>query len=677
MSQTVSTETLNTRSVASRATRQPETETLFERYSLMAAAVITGVALVLGWTLGRLDLIGDNVEIGFYVVAYLAGGTFATIEAIRALIDRSVEIDLLMVTAAIGAAIIGHWTEGAILLFLFSLGNALEHYAMGRTKRAVQALMDLSPEDAMVIRDGQEMRVHIDELLIGDHVIVRPGERIPADGTVERGESAVDQAAITGESMPVVKHQGDEVFTGTINGHGALQVTVTRLAHESTLAKIIKIVQEAQEDKSRTQRFTDRFEGAYAVGVIAASLLYLAALVAIGGFDFNDAFYRSMILLVVASPCALVISTPASTLSALANAARNGILVKGAAQLEDIGTASVIAFDKTGTLTVGKPRVTDLLPAPGFSEDELLRVAASAERMSEHPLAEAIVNDAHRRSLKLDDAGNLQAVTGKGIQTSVNGHPVIIGNNALLDDHDVTADPLLFERAAALREQAKTVMFVAREHAGAYRLLGAIAVADTVRPQAKAVVERLHEIGIGKTLILTGDNERSARAVAAQLGIDDVTAELLPAEKLDVIETLKREYGTVIMVGDGVNDAPALARASIGVAMGAAGSDVALETADIVLMADDLGKLPYVIELSRKTRTIIRQNLGFALSVIAVLVTGTVLGVTTLPLGVVGHEGSTIIVVMNGLRLLRGVPLPSTGATITHPSMEPVTVGGD
>ena len=638
------------------ARRQSERESLFDRYSLMAAAVITGVALALGWTLGRLGLVGDEVEIGFYILAYLAGGTFATIEAAKSLIERSVEIDLLMVTAAIGAAIIGHWTEGAILLFLFSLGNALEHYAMGRTKRAVRALMELSPEDAVVVRDGQEQRVQVSELRIDDLVIVRPGERIPADGVIASGESAIDQAAITGESMPVVKGRGDEVFTGTINGHGALQVTVTRLAHESTLAKIIKIVQEAQQDKSRTQRFTDRFEGTYAVGVISVSLLYLGALETIGGMEFNDAFYRSMILLVVASPCALVISTPASTLSALANAARNGILVKGAAQLEDIGAVNVVAFDKTGTLTVGKPRVTDILPAPGVARDDLLRVAASAERMSEHPLADAIVQHAQLSGIDLDEVGDLQAVTGKGIVTSVAGRPVIIGNSALMADYAVPESESITRQASGLREEAKTVMFVTRQSAaGAYEFLGAIAVADMIRPQAAAVVERLHEIGIEKTLILTGDNERSARAVARQLGIDDVTAELLPAEKLDVIERLKQEHGVVVMVGDGVNDAPALARASIGVAMGAAGSDVALETADIVLMADDLGKLPYVVELSRKTRGIIRQNLGFALTVIAVLVTGTILGVTTLPLGVVGHEGSTIVVVMNGLRLLRGI----------------------
>jgi Cd2+/Zn2+-exporting ATPase len=676
MSQAIASPSSNTQTSASNAPGQPEKETFFDRYSLMAAAVITATSLFLGWTLGRLDLIGDEVEIAFYVVAYIAGGTFATIEAVKSLIERSVEIDLLMVTAAAGAAIIGHWTEGAILLFLFSLGNALEHYAMGRTRRAVQALMDLSPDDAMVVRDGVEQRVQIDDLLIGDLVIVRPGERIPADGVIASGESAIDQAAITGESMPVVKGLGEDVFTGTINGHGALQITVTRLAFESTLAKIIKIVQEAQEDKSRTQRFTDRFEGTYAIGVISASLLYLGALVAIGGMDFNDAFYRSMILLVVASPCALVISTPASTQSALANAARNGILVKGAAQLEDIGAVSVVAFDKTGTLTVGQPRVTDLLPVAGIAEHELLRIAASAERMSEHPLADAIVRRAQAAGMELEEPGDLQAIAGKGIVTSVAGERVIIGNTAMLADFSVAVPDTFESIVEQLRQQAKTVMLVARGSAGgAFELLGAIAVADTIRPQAAAVIERLHAIGVKKTLILTGDNEKSARAVAAQLGIDDVTAELLPAAKLDVIERLKREHGTVIMVGDGVNDAPALARATIGVAMGAAGSDVALETADIVLMADDLGKLPYVIELSRKTRRIIRQNLGFALSIITVLVTGTILGVTTLPLGVVGHEGSTIIVVMNGLRLLRGVPLAGRSTQAPVPNLTPVTTG--
>jgi Cd2+/Zn2+-exporting ATPase len=638
--------------------------------------VVTGVALVLGWTLGRLDLIGENVEVGLFIVSYIAGGTFATIEAVRALLRGSVVIDLLMIVAAAGAAVIGHWEEGAILLFLFSLGNALEHYAMGRTRRAVRALMELSPEDAVVVRDGREERVPVGELVVGDLVLVRPGERIPADGLIAGGESAIDQAAITGESMPVVKGPGEDVFSGTINGHGALQVSVTRLAHESTLAKIIKIVQEAQADKSRTQRFTDRFEGAYAIGVIAASLLYLGALVTLAGMDVNDAFYRGMILLVVASPCALVISTPASTLSALANAARNGILVKGAAQLEDIGAVNVVAFDKTGTLTVGKPRLTDLVPATGVDADELLTIAASAERMSEHPLADAIVAHARSQGVALRESGDLQAVTGKGIATTVEGVPIIVGTRALMDDYGVPVDTELDTAANDLRHRARTAMYVARGTPdGVFQLLGVIAVADTVRPEAASVIRRLHEIGVERTLILTGDNERSAQAIAWQLGVSDVRADLLPAEKLTVIEDLKREYGGVVMVGDGVNDAPALARASIGVAMGAAGSDVALETADVVLMADDLEKLPYVIELSCKTRRVIRQNLTFALGVISVLVIGTIFGITTLSIGVVGHEGSTIVVVMNGLRLLRGARVATEAAPRSGRVGAPVPAG--
>jgi Cd2+/Zn2+-exporting ATPase len=561
-----------------------------------------------------------------------------------------------MVTAAIGAATIGHWEEGAILLFLFSLGNALEHYAMGRTTRAVRALMELSPDEALVVRDGREQRLHVRELRLGDVVIVKPGERIAADGDILSGESAIDQSPITGESMPVNKTIGEPVFAGTINGRGALRISVTRLAHESTLAKIIKIVQEAQADKSTTQRFTDRFEGAYAIGVISASVLYLAALTLIGGFSFEDAFYRSMILLVVASPCALVISTPASTLSALANAARNGVLVKGAAHLENLGSVKVVAFDKTGTLTVGRPRLTDIVPLAGVTEAELLAVAATAERSSEHPLAQAVVNGARQRGVEPGEAGALEAVTGQGIVVKEHERTVFVGNEALFAGYGITLAPTARETADRLREDGKTIMYVGvREPAGDTATWGVLAVADTVRPVARQVVARLKELGIEHTVMLTGDNERAAHAIGRLTGVDEIHAGLLPEEKLTVIEDLGRRYGSVIMVGDGVNDAPALAAATIGVAMGAAGTDVALETADVVLMSDDLTKLPYAIELSRKARRIIRQNLGFALSVIAVLVSGTLLGLTSLPLGVIGHEGSTIVVVGNGLRLLRGV----------------------
>jgi Cd2+/Zn2+-exporting ATPase len=644
-------------------------ETIFDRYGLIGSAILTGVALTLGWLLGRFDLISGNVQLGFYIVAYLAGGTFATKEALVALWNRSVEIDLLMVTAAIGAATVGHWAEGALLLFLFSLGTALEHFALGRTTRAVRALMELSPEEALAVRDGQEVRLHIRELRLGDEIIVKPGERIPADGVVLSGESGVDQAAITGESIPVVKTPGEQVFAGTLNGQGALRVTVNRLAHESTLAKIIAIVQDAQADKSRTQRFTDRFEGTYAIGVIAGSALFLLALLGFGE-SFSDAFYRAMILLVVASPCALVISTPASTLSALANAARNGILVKGSAHLENIGAAKVVAFDKTGTLTMGKPRLTDILPAPGVSADELLTLAASAERASEHPLAEAIVNAAVSRTLPLSESENLQAITGQGIRADVDGQTVLIGNAALFEAHDAEVGQNPRANAEQLHDLGRTTMYVGvLGRDGAVQMLGVLGVADTVRPVAREVVQRLKELGIEHTVMLTGDNRLAASAIARQTGIDEVEAELLPEDKLTTIERLKERYGNVVMVGDGVNDAPALARATAGVAMGAAGSDVALETADVVLMADDLTKLPYAIQLSRKARRIIVQNLTFALSIIVVMIAGTIAGLTTLPLGVIAHEGGTIIVVANGLRLLGGIK--QAGNPIPQPALEP------
>ncbi len=642
--------------------RQDE-ESLIDRYGLLLATAITGIALLTGWLLARLDVIGPNVEVAFYILAYIAGGTRAAKESVVALWNRSVEIDLLMVVAALGAAVIGHWTEGGILLFLFSLGNALEHFAMGRTTRAVRALMELSPDDALVRRDGVEKRIPVSQLRVGDIILVKPGERIAADGNIIAGSSAVNQAPITGESMPVNKDIGDGVFAGTINGPGALELQVSRLAHESTLAKIIKVVQDAQSEKSATQRFTDRFEGRYAIAVIGGSLLYLAILTLFAGFTFNDAFYRSMILLVVASPCALVISTPASTLSALANAARNGILVKGASYLEDIGEATVFAFDKTGTLTAGKPVVTDIEPLPGVTVEELLTIAGAAEQASEHPIAQAVVVAARQREITLPESSDLQAITGRGIRATVGNETVLIGNRKLFTEHGIDVDSATMALDDRLRDNARTTMIVGIQHEdGSGKLLGLLGVADTLRPQALHAIRRLHEIGVQKTVLLSGDNQRAADHISRQVGITDVRAGLLPEEKLEIIGQLRKEYGKVVMVGDGVNDAPALAAADIGVAMGAAGSDVALETSDVVLMADDLMKLPYAVALSRKARRVIRQNLTFALGVIVVLVIGTLLGMTSLPLGVVGHEGSTIIVVVNGLRLLRGVtssqPIP-------------------
>lgn len=630
---------------------EPEEESWWDRYSLVVATSATLVFLVSGWALGRFGVISSEVQLVFYVLTYIAGGFYATRQAISSLLQGTVDIDLLMVLAALGAATIGGWVEGGILLFLFSLGNTLEHYALGRTHHAIRALMELSPEEALVLRDGREVRVGVDELVIGDTVIVKPSERIPADGTVIGGESSVDQAPITGESIPVAKAAGDTVFAGTINGHGLLRVRVDRLAQESTLAKIIRIVEEARGQKSRTQRFTDAFEGTYAIGVIVASALAVVIPVVFFGQDFKPMFYRAMTLLVVASPCALVISTPASILSGLANAARRGILFKGAVHLEDIGVVDVVAFDKTGTLTVGRPRVTDVVVAEGVDERKMLELAAAVERLSEHPLGIAVVEHAEGLGIPpLEDGAvsELESVPGRGLRAVVQGQTMWIGNEPLLVEQGIPVPEHMRVTADELRDAGKTLMFIATD-----RTLGIIAVADVIRPVAPAVIKELHRLGVKKTIVLTGDNERAARAISRQVGIDEWRAQLLPEEKLTAIKELQAQGLRVAMVGDGVNDAPALATADIGVAMGAAGTDVALETSDVVLMADDLTKLPYAMELSRKARRIIRQNLTFALGVIVVLVIGTLMGEVPLPVGVVGHEGSTIIVVTNGLRLLR------------------------
>lgn len=657
---TPSVQSVNVQSINQNGTGLPsnppkgaeETESWWDRWHLALAAISCWSFLAAAFVLDHATSIPHSVIIGIYVAAYLAGGTFAAIGAIQDLLEGTVNVDLLMVTAAIGAALVNAWGEGAVLLGLFSTSNALEHAALERTRRAVRSLMELSPDVATVLRPdlpGGEATLPIDQVLLSDVVLIRPGDRVPVDGDVIAGESDIDQAAITGESIPVVKHIGDSVFAGTINGSGAIQVRVTKLAQESTLAKIIGFVEDAREQKSKTQRFTDRFEGTYAVGVIVFSALVCLVPWLVFDRNFGDSFYRAMTLLVVASPCALVISTPASTLSALANAARHGILFKGGNHLENAGAIKTIAFDKTGTLTIGKPVLTDVVSVdPSVSEAELLRRIASAERLSEHPLAHAIVVAAAQRGLVLEEAHDFRAISGKGIVAHVDGHEVAIGNEALFGELGAVSNEMALAELDRLRSGGKTAMLVGTRE----RMLGVVAVADTVRPQAIEAIRQLKQIGITRTVMLTGDHSRVAHAIAEQLGIDEVHADLLPEEKLTTIQALLKD-GPVAMIGDGVNDAPALATATLGIAMGAAGTDVALETADVVLMADDLTKLPYAISLSRRTRRTIVQNLAFSLSVIAVLVTSALFVGIPLPLGVVGHEGSTIIVVLNGLRLLR------------------------
>ena len=645
---------LSPRPVAPPPARRPDGEEgLWERWRMVGAAVLCW-AFLAGAVLLERAVGPAPAVVALFALAYLAGGTFAAWGALTDLVaHRTVNVDLLMVTAAIGAAAVGSWAEGAILLGLFSSSNALEHHALGRTRRAVRALMELSPQVTTVLRPEGEVTVPVEAVRLGETVLVRPGERVAVDGVVLGGETAIDQSAITGESIPVGKAPGDPVFAGTINGFGAVRVRVDKLHQESTLARIVAFVEQAQEQKSRTQRFTDAFEGRYAVGVllVAAGLAVVPPLAF--GVGWGEAFYRAMTLLVVASPCALVISTPASTLSALANAARHGILFKGGNHLEDAGALKTIAFDKTGTLTVGRPCLTDVVVLdPAWDEDRLLRLAASAERLSEHHLAAAVVRGARERGLALAEPEGFRSVAGKGIVATVVGQTVVVGNDALFAEFGALVGAPARAEADRLRGEGKTAMFVG----DALGPAGILAVADTVRPDAAAVVRRLRAQGIGRIVMLTGDNPRVAAAIAARLGIagDDVQADLLPEEKLAVIAGLKRT-GPVAMVGDGVNDAPALAAADLGVAMGGAGTDVALETADVVLMGDDLARLPYAIALSRKTRRTIRQNLTFSLAVIAALVVAALTVGIPLPLGVVGHEGSTVIVVLNGLRLLRSL----------------------
>ncbi|MFN4032947.1 MAG: heavy metal translocating P-type ATPase [Fimbriimonadales bacterium] len=578
-----------------------------------------------------------------YAVAYLAGGYFGVVDGYQTLRERRLDVNFLMIAAAIGAALVGEAPEGATLLFLFSLSNTLQNYALARSRRAVRALMALQPEVATRLTATGAETVPVEELQVGDRVLTRPGERIPTDGVVLQGDSHVDQSPITGESTPVHKTVGSTVFAGTVNGNGVLEIEVRAPATETLLHRIMQLVEQAQEQKARTQRWLEQFEQRYALGVIGG-----AAAVAVGlpiiGWSFVDAFYRAMTLLVVASPCALVISTPATLLSAIANAARRGVLFKGGEPIERLATVQAVAIDKTGTLTTGKLEFTDLV----LIGDELgaWQVIADVESRSEHPLAQALAQAAQAHGYTPQPIERVEAVPGKGIRATLNdGTEARIGNLRLFEDLAVP-EPVL-QAVQALREAGKTAMVVWAQG----QFLAVAAAADTVRPEASQAVAQLRALGVPCIAMLTGDAAPIAHAVAQQTGIDRVYADLLPHEKLETLHRLSAEFGATAMVGDGVNDAPALAAAEVGVAMGA-GTDVALETADIALVGNNLMHLPYALALSRRAMQVLKQNLIFATAVIVALIILTFAANLRLPLGVVGHEGSTIIVVLNGLRLL-------------------------
>lgn len=635
--------------------------------------VLCALFLIAGWIA---DALGTEawLHTALFIGSYLTGGYVGTYTALRALRERRLDVNVLMIVAAIGAASIDYWAEGATLLFLFSLSNTLQAYAMDRSRNAIRALMKLRPNEALLrAPDGTDKIVPIEQLQIGDHILVKPGERIAMDGRVAAGSSAIDQAAITGESMPVEKTIGDDVFAGTVNGNGALEISVTRLAQDTTLARIIELVEQAQGRKAATQRFLDEFEPKYAMGVIAFSALTLVVSYFVLQHPWSDSFYRAMTLLVVASPCALVISTPASILSAIANAARNGILFKGGSYLEQAATIHTIAFDKTGTLTLGKPRVTDVIAASDVlgekwfdvnffqhldpqgpttpercSADELLLLAASVERHSEHPLGDAILAEAQRRGLKWIEVSDVTALPGLGVTGTLNGAQIQIGNKRMMEQSQQVWPEPMRRAARDLEAHGKTVVGVSRNN----HPIGFIAFADTIRPNARAALDALRARGIQRVVMLTGDTRRVAAAVASELNIDEYYADLMPQDKVKLVERLAKQ-DAVAMVGDGVNDAPALAVSHLGVAMGAIGSDVALETADVVLMRDDLMRLPFLLDLAKRARRIVWQNIAFSLAVIVVLILSVFAITLPLPIGVVGHEGSTLVVVLNGLRLLR------------------------
>ena len=615
----------------------------------IAVSLLAAVFLALGWTTGNYTAFPVWVAIGFYAVSYVLGGHKIAKHGVLGALNGRFDIDFLMVIAAIGAAYLGEWAEGAFLLFLFSISHALENSAMEKARDAMNALGKLTPKVARVRRSGQEIEVATEDLQIGDVAIVRPGDRVAVEGLIVQGASSVDQSPITGESVPVEKTVGETVFAGSINGDGALEVEVKKLAKDTTMARVMKMVEEAQSQKSPTQTFAEKFERVFVPCVLGVVVLAAIVPPLLGWLDWRTALLRAISTLVAASPCALALATPAAVLAGIAQAARNGVLIKGGVHLENLGSLRAIALDKTGTLTRGRPEVADVVAVEGTTETELLRLAASVETRSNHPLAQAVVRRAQADKLDLIPAGELKNLQGRGVECEVGGATVRIGNARMFEEAQIAVPDELSTQLRVLNEAGKPTMIVARNS----EVLGVLALADPLREQTPHAMKTLRAMGIEHLVMLTGDNARVANTIAKNANVTDVRADLLPEHKVTAIQELMQKYGAVAMVGDGVNDAPALANATVGIAMGAGGTDVALETADVALMSDDVSKLPFAVGLSRQARAIIRQNLWISLGVIAVLVPSTLFGFARLGVAVIFHEGSTLIVVANALRLLR------------------------
>lgn len=590
--------------------------------------------------------------IAFYGVGILAGICQVIPKAWRAILSFRPDMNLLMTIAVVGAAAIGEWFEAATVSFLFSLSLLLESWSVGRARRAIAALMDLSPPTARIRdEDGRECEVTPEEVDVGQMFLVRPDERIPLDGRVVQGVSAVNQAPITGESASVAKSAGSEVFAGTINGEGALQIECTKPAADTTLAHIIRLVREASSRSSPSEKWVERFATVYTPLVMAMALFVLVVPPVLLGGEWLEWLYRALVLLVIACPCALVISTPVSVVAALASAAQNGVLIKGGVFVETPARLTAVALDKTGTLTAGRPEVVEIVPMNGHTEAELLERAAALESHSNHPLARAIVAVAQVRNVKYSPAEEFEIIPGKGATGRFDEHRFWLGSHRYLEERGQET-PAVHDRLKSLSQSGRTVVVVGHEE----HVCGFIALADTLRPGIPDVLRQLHELGIGRIVMLTGDNQGTASAVAAEAGVDEVHAELLPKDKVKEIESLVERYNHVAMVGDGVNDAPALARSGLGIAMGAAGSDAAIETADIALMSDDLSKLPWLVRHSRRTLAVIRQNIVLSLAVKAAFVVLTFAGFASLWAAIAADMGTSLLVIFNGLRLLAGKP---------------------
>ncbi|HVZ64181.1 MAG TPA: heavy metal translocating P-type ATPase [Opitutaceae bacterium] len=621
----------------------------WETRSLIASGVLAGLGLLAQWT-KALPAIGEKA---LFTAAMLTGGWFLLPKAWRAVLRLRPDINLLVIIAAVGASIVGQWAEAATVVFLFGVAEWLEGWADRRAQRAVEALLEIAPKTATVKREGQFADVPVEEVRVDETVAVKSGMNIPLDGEVLTGESSVNQAPITGESVPVDKKKGDTVFAGTVNGEGSLEIRVTKAAGDTTLSRIIRLVKEAQEQKAPTQRFVDVFARYYTPAVtVVALLIFLVPPVFLGG-DWSQWLYRACVLLIIACPCALVISTPVSIVAGMAALAKRGVLVKGGAHLESIAKLKALALDKTGTITEGKPQVQGVEIIGNIAEPEILRVAAAVDVHSSHPLAKAIVEHVKSRGVDFPRAENYQASSGRGAEGVIDGHAYFVGNHRFTHELGVCSEEIE-RRLSGIESKGQSVIVVGHRPHGDCKgeVLGIIAVGDTVRPNAAEAIKALHAAGIESVVMLSGDNQRTADSIAKQVGIDEARGDLLPDDKVTAVKALREKHGSVGMVGDGVNDAPAMATATIGIAMGGAGTDAAIETADITLMTDDLGKIAETIRLGRRTLGIIRFNISFALALKALFLILTLLGHASLWLAIMADTGATLLVVANSLRLL-------------------------